>query len=277
MTADPEEVLERAGSFLQGDPLRHNVILSLLEARAAHPEPGRYWVAQVDGGVSGVVLQSPTHFMATVTPMAREVVTAVVDAIVDDGVDLPGVNGEAATAARFAGHWTERTRSAAHPVQGHRIYEVEHVVPAARTTGQLRPATSTDRDLLVTWFEDFEVEAATSRAHAASNVVDRRLRAGHLWIWDDDGAAAMVGLSDPVAGVVRVDRVYTPPPRRRRGYASGMVAAVSSSVRAQGQRCILYTDLGNASSNSIYRAIGYRAIDESLHYDFRVEPSTPVT
>ena len=33
-------------------------------------------------------------------------------------------------------------------------------------------------------------------------------------------------------------------------------------------RCILYTDLANSTSNSIYRAIGYRAVAEALKYDF---------
>jgi predicted GNAT family acetyltransferase len=270
--AVPEDVLECAGSFLHGDPVRHNVILTLLEARVVHPEPGRYWVAQVDGRVSGVALQSPTHFFATVTPMARDVVDAVVDAIVDVGAHLPGVNGEAATAARFAGRWTERTRSAAHPVEGQRIYEVENVIPAARTTGQLRSATRKDRNLLVAWFEAFEVESGASGGHAAADVVDRRLAAGHLWIWDDDVPVAMGGVSAPVAGVVRVGPVYTPPERRHRGYASGLVAAASSTARARGQRCILYTDLGNATSNSIYRAIGYRAVEEALRYEFRAKP-----
>src|SRR6478736_619166 len=93
----PEKVLECAGSFLESHPVRHNVILTLLEARVAHPESGRYWVAQVDGRVSGVAVQSPTHFFATVTPMASDVVAAVVDAIVELGADLHGVNGDAAT------------------------------------------------------------------------------------------------------------------------------------------------------------------------------------
>ncbi len=268
----PENVLERAGSFLESDPVRHNVILTLLEARVAQPEPGRYWVAQVDGRVSGVALQSPTHFFATVTPMARDVVAAVVDAIVDLDVYLPGVNGEAATAARFAGHWTECTGSAAHPVQGQRIYEVDNVVPTPLSTGRLRSATSRDRDLLVAWFEAFEVESRASGGHSAADVVERRLPAGHLWIWDNGEPVAMCGLSDPVAGVVRVGPVYTPPEARRRGHASGLVAAASSAVRARRLRSILYTDLGNATSNSIYRAIGYHAVEEVLRYDFNATP-----
>jgi predicted GNAT family acetyltransferase len=267
-TDSPAEVLERARSFLHRDPVRHNLILTVLEARVAHPDPGRYWIVRLDGDISGIALQSPTDFFATVTPMTREAVMAVVDAIVDQGVRLPGVNGEAATTAHFAGHWTERTRSAAHPIEGQRIYEVEDVIAPAQVPGALRAATSSDRDLVVTWFEEFETETGASGGHSRATIADRRLRAGHLWIWEDGAPAAIAGLSEPVAGVVRVGPVYTPRDRRSRGYASGLVAAVSRTVRANQQRCILYTDLGNPTSNAIYRAIGYRAIDEALRYTF---------
>src|SRR5262249_23168680 len=96
-TDSPQHVLDDAGPFLHSDPVRHNVILTLLEARIAYPEPGNYWIVRLDGDVVGVALQSPTDFFATFTPMALPAVVAVVDAIVDQGLRLPGGNGDAAT------------------------------------------------------------------------------------------------------------------------------------------------------------------------------------
>ena len=61
-----------------------------------------------------------------------------VEAVVDQGVTLPGVSGDAATAARFAGSWTERAKVGATPDSGQRIYEVDAVVDARPTTGRLR-------------------------------------------------------------------------------------------------------------------------------------------
>ena len=89
---------------------------------AADGEPGRCWTATDKDKVVGVVIQSPLTFPATLTPMEPHVVTAVVEAIAEMGISLPGVNGDAATAARFAGHWTERCKSAATPFQGNRLY-----------------------------------------------------------------------------------------------------------------------------------------------------------
>jgi predicted GNAT family acetyltransferase len=149
---------------------------------------------------------------------------------------------------------------------------VTDVVPPAHSDGNVRQAGNADRELLVAWFEEFEVESGASGGHTAAETVDRRLPAGHLWIWDTGEAVAMAGLSDPTMGVVRVGPVYTPRERRRRGYASGLVATVSTRVRMGGNRCILYTDLANPMSNSIYRAIGYHAIDEVLRFDFQKRP-----
>ncbi|CAN5840980.1 hypothetical protein BH23ACT1_BH23ACT1_07330 [soil metagenome] len=43
---------------------------------------------------------------------------------------------------------------------------------------------------------------------------------------------------------------------------------MSEHVLSQGLRCILYTDLGNPTSNTIYRSVGYVAVAEALRYDF---------
>jgi len=266
-TDAPGRVLDEAAGLLASDPIRNHVILTLLHNRVAYPEPGRYWVVHVEDAPAGLVFQSPLHFIATITPMLRDAATAAVDAIVDHGVRLPGVSGEAATAACFAGHWAERTKSAVSPVQGQRIYEVDRVIPAQAVPGHSRQATNDDRDSLVSWFRAFQAETGDILGDASSDV-ERRLSAGHLWVWHDEAPVALAGLSEPVGGVVRVGPVYTPPERRNRGYASALVAAVSNATRAAGLRCILYTDLGNPISNSIYRAVGYRAVAEGLRYRF---------
>ncbi len=271
-TPSPAEVLQEAGGFLQSDAVRHNLILTLLHARVANPMPGRYWVVRSDGEPVGVAFQSPVDYFATVTPMPPEAVVALVDVVVESGVVLPGVNAEAATAARFAGHWTERTRSAARPHQGQRIYEAERVAAARAVGGSLRLAATADRDLLLRWFEGFATDTGGGGSSGAAEAVDRRLPAGHLWLWDDSGPKAMAGLSAPVSGVVRVGPVYTPPELRGHGYASALVGSLSEAVLGDGNRCILYTDLANPTSNAIYRSLGYRAVAEGLIYRFG-EPS----
>ncbi len=266
-TDDAGHALATAGPYLASDPVQHNLILTLLHVRVVRPEPARYWIALLGGQPAGFVFQSPFHFVAAITAMPDPALVAVVDSIVDAGIALPGVGGEAAAAARFAGQWTERTKSAATPVMGQRIYEVRSVVPPRPVSGGLRQADSTDRELLVGWVEEFQAQTGEAPSEPVQ-VVDRRLSRGELWLWDDKGPTALVGLSEPVEGVVRIGPVYTPLGHRNRGYASSCVAEISGRALAQELRCILYTDLSNPTSNSIYRCIGYRAVAEVLRYRF---------
>ena len=99
---DPAFVLNRAGVFLSSQPVLHNLILTILHARVAQGDPGRYWMAVQREDAVGVVVQSPMTFPATLTPMEAPVTTAMANAIAEAGVALPGINGEAATAA-----WSE--------------------------------------------------------------------------------------------------------------------------------------------------------------------------
>jgi hypothetical protein len=264
---DPHLVLERAGLFLRTEPVRHNVVLTLLHARVARPEPGRYWVASRGDDVTGVVVQSPLHFHATITPMDAQTVAVMIDAMADAGVRLPGVGGEAGSTARFAGQWTERHRSAARPREGQRLYEATAVDTPEGVPGTLRSAVDGDRPQLVTWLHAFHAETGTP-AQDVDRVVEVRVAAGQWWVWDDSGPVSMAALTEPTLGVVRVQAVYTPPEQRNRGYAGVCVARLAATTLEAGHRSILYTDLGNATSNAIYRRIGYTAVSEILRYDF---------
>jgi len=264
---DPAWVLSIAREFLTSQPVLHNMIHSLLHARIAYREPGRFWVGARGDKIVAVVVQSPLNFAANLTPMDPNVAAAIVDAIADAGITLPGVSGEAATAASFAGQWTERCKSAAIPFQGQRIYEFLEWGNRAAFRGWLRKAISDDRSLMVSWIRTFHAEIGEHLADPEL-LVDRWLPAGHLWLWDNGQAMSMAVSREPVAGVVRVSGVYTPPELRRHGYATACVQELSETIRESGYRCILYTDLGNPGSNSIYRRIGYRAIAEVLRYRF---------
>lgn len=261
-------ILDNAKAFLRSKPVHNNVILTLLHARVEHFILGRYWVATDGNAVVGVVFQSPLNFRAIVTPMEPTVVHSVVDAISKAKVKLPGVGGDATTAAHFAGQWAERQKSAVVPFMGQRIYEVDEVEEPTGVKGDLRKAVPSDRERLIDWVRHSGDDTNAVRENKAEDIVDRRLLAGQLWLWDSGGPVSMAGLTSPVEGVVRVQLVYTPPENRGKGYASACVASLSKQVRDEGHRCILYTYLGNPVSNSIYRRIGYSAVAEGIQYRF---------
>lgn len=264
---NPAWVLNKAKGFLKSEPVHHNLILTLLHARIARCQPGRYWVAMDSDAVVGVVFQSPLSFRAVVTPIVSEVVPAVVDAISDAGVALPGVSGDVATAARFAGQWAEHHKSAVVPFMGQRLYEVNKVQELPAVSGHFRKAVLDDRERLLEWIRCFSVDIGEPESNPKHRV-DRQLAAEQLWVWDNVEPVSLAARTTPVEGVVRVQLVYTPSENRNRGYASACVGKLSKHIRDEGYRCILYTDLGNPTSNAVYRRIGYRAVAEGIQYRF---------
>jgi predicted GNAT family acetyltransferase len=266
-TDDPSRVLSDAHEFLASEPVLHNLILTLLHQRVEHPEPGRYWVASNDGEAIGVVFQSPTSFFATLTRMRPDAIEAMVDTIVAAGIDLPGVSGDAPTASRFAGQWTERCKSAAAPDQGQRMYELKGIEGSSNANGALRQATTKDRDLVIEWMRGFQSDTR-ELVRDPSDFVGPRLAEGQYWIWEDGEPISMASASPVIEGVSRIGSVYTPPDRRNRGYAESCVRELSQQLLSDGVRPMLYTDLANPTSNSIYRRIGYRAVAEVLRYRF---------
>ncbi len=273
-TADRPTALARAGPFLRCRPVENNLVLTLLGQRSA-PGDGRYWVACRGDQPVGFAFQSPLSFRAVLAPLdpadagGADVVAALVEAMAEDAPGLPGVASAAVTAADFAGQWAERRRVPAVPVEGQRIYRLGVLRQPSGVPGRLRPATVSDRGLLVGWATSF-LDDTESQALDAADMTDRHLGAGRLWVWEHDGrpvstAAATV----PVAGVSRVAFVYTPPADRSHGYAGACVAALSAHiVAADAATCILYTQLSNPTSNAIYRRLGYEPMMEGLVYRF---------
>lgn len=265
---DAGSVLEQAGAYLRAEPIRHNLLLTLLSARAASGDPGRYWVVTDDGGaVAGTAFQSPLDFAVALSAMTPEAAQAAAEAVASGKGEVPGVNGEAAPAAAFAGRWTECSNTAATVVGGQRIYEARTVTPPAGVAGNLRLAAPDDRPQVVAWMAGFQSEVGERGEPEAA--VDIRMASDLLWVWDTaDGAVSMAAVTRPVEGVTRVQAVYTPADRRGHGYAAACVAALTQQELDRGHRVCLYTDLGNATSNGVYRRIGYVAVAEALRYRF---------
>lgn len=265
-TASAAEVIERAATYLSARPVEHNLVLTLLHERAARPQPGRYWIAREGTTVVGVGFQSPLDFAVTLTPMPPGAARAIAEAASSAGVQLPGVSGEAGTAATFAGHWTEVHKTAAHPLSGQRLYRLGDLHLPEGVSGQLRPADESDLSLVGTFvreFLDFIGETGFD-----SEVVTRRVEGGQAWLWEDDEPVCLALHSVPIEGVTRIQTVYTPASLRRRGYAGACVGYLSKRLRAAGHECVLYTDLGNPTPNSVYRRLGYDAVVEVLRYRF---------
>lgn len=67
----------------------------------------------------------------------------------------------------------------------------------------------------------------------------------------------------------RVGSVYTPPRQRGRGYGSAVTATVSQWALVNGATdVLLFADLANSTSNSIYQKLGYVRVLDAVEHRF---------
>ena len=262
--ADAVEARARAATFLTARPVEHNLLLTILEQSIEHSLGGTFWLVVDGSDVVGFALQSPPGMGAVLAPMDVGVCHLLAESIT---IPLWRAVGDAATAAAFAGRFSECASSAVKDIHGQRLYKLDRVASAVTTPGSLRLATPADRPTLIEWARAFveELELVPENSEA---VVDQRIERQQLWVWDHNGPVSMASASIPAAGVTRVQHVYTPLKLRGNGFATACVEGMSREQLARGLRCVLYTDLGNPTSNAIYRRIGYEAVAEILGYQF---------
>lgn len=103
------------------------------------------------------------------------------------------------------------------------------------------------------------------------DLVGLRIAAGNLLVWEDsERIVSMAAVTAAQSGVSRVQLVFTPPELRRRGYASACVAALTAAELAvPGRRCMLYADLANPTSNTVYQSTGYRRVGVTVDLLFQ--------
>ena len=281
-------VLQDAGHFanlctgwLPLDPFSTNVIgVQLGDVLGGVRRQGveDIWIVALDGTrVVGVAMHTPPYhlFLPRLPPGVASQIALI---LVTIGRVVDGVNGEASAVAEFVRAWSDRTGGSSSLVTAQRMYRLARLVAPASTPGRAQLAGADERDLLIDWLTRFHAEATPGRAgEGMASMVDRRLGASQLWLWwDRDVPMSVAGHSVPASGVARVGPVYTPPGHRRCGYGAAVTAAVTdAALRSGAEHVVLYTDLANPTSNSIYQAIGYVADHQAEDHKLLTNEGSP--
>ncbi|SNT57413.1 Predicted acetyltransferase, GNAT family [Asanoa hainanensis] len=262
-TSDVDEFHAVAGAALRARPVENTLLLTIAAK-----------VADTGGGVPG---GSPPAFgwhtdgSAFVWTPPRALLiggSATVAASTELAElldDVPGVNSTDEAARAFADAWCRRTGVTARPGLRSRLYRLGELVPPV-VAGRARVAGAGDRDLLVAWLTTCAEELHEPLA-SPGRAADLGVRDGAYGLWEVDGTpVALAGRRRPAGGVVRIGPVYTPRQHRGRGYGSAVTAAVSAWSLPH--EVVLFTDLSNPTSNSIYTKIGYRPVEDRQLFEF---------
>jgi RimJ/RimL family protein N-acetyltransferase len=270
-TTDPAEAKTWFGELIEREPVSLSVIGSVTDALIADPtrfENPRWWAGREHDAVVAAYMHTPPHALhigLSTVEQARGLAAHLAAA----AYQPPAVGGVREAAEGFADAWTRLTGIHATTVMELGAFDL----PARprmpfEVRGRHRLAGADDLDLVDGWAHDFHVEALPEGpaqvASLAPHVTDGRVA---LWVVDDE-PVSMAYASLANGGVTRISGVWTSPTLRGNGYASAVVAALSNDRMDHGERCMLYTDLANPTSNAIYQALGYRRIGDSVTIRF---------
>jgi len=240
-------------------------------------DPANWLMATVSDakGIRLTALMTPPHnitLYATDNIIDSRALDCLVDALQD--YEIPGVTTEKALAESFAQKYTAKKGLTYETDMSQRIYELREVNPAIRQFGTLRLLGERDMHFFPYWLEAFHAAHTYGNTEMSipqdAELYRYRLSAKKLYVLEDNGRpVSMAGYTRKMQTAIGVAFVYTPPYFRGRGYASSCVAQLSQLALDNGfTRCVLYTDLANPTSNSIYQKIGYEPICDSLMLKF---------
>jgi uncharacterized protein len=272
---DADAFLADASPLLLADEARHNLILgiagTLRTSQDLYPRR-RFWVVGDGGETVAAALQTAPHNLVLARPRHESALESLAHGIDEE---LPGVTGARPEVDAFAALWSRRHGVAPRIERKMGLYALERVQPTPEAPGRSRRAAEADMPLLLDWLRAFGAEVLNEGDPDRDNpgqLVEHRLtspEAGFL-LWEDGGEpVSLAGWGGPTPNGIRVGPVYTPPHLRGRGYATALVAELSTSLLEQGRSfCFLFTDLANPTSNAIYERIGYVRVCESAMVSF---------
>ena len=203
---------------------------------------------------------------------SNEAISCLVEGIMKNDVPMPGVITENKLGMAFAKTYSEATGKEYRINKNMRQYVLTDVNPEISITGKLRLSRKEDMAFLPYWKEGFQHDCFSHPAVPKSDPEPYHylINTGRLYIMENDGIpVSMAMINREMQNVCGVSNVYTPPYFRGKGYASSCVAELSRIILKKGYKsCVLYTDLDNPTSNSIYQKIGYKPICDSCEILF---------
>ncbi|MCP2092712.1 MULTISPECIES: GNAT family N-acetyltransferase [Actinosynnema] len=275
---DPAGFWAVAGDFFRADPVRHTVPIAVVEQCLRQPErPSVVCVTVHDDGqlVAAAVRTPPwgVNLSGVPAPWAD----LVAQAYAERG-DLPGAGGPREHVEAFVLSWSVRTGASAYQAKELRLFRLDALTPPD-VPGEVAVADESDFDLLVGWRARYAVEIGEADLHdeeAAAKAIRHRAAAGYTdLLWRHGGEpVSWAAVNPPRAGMSRVGPVYTPVEHRAHGYASAITSAASAWALDRGaEHVLLFTDLANPTTNSIYPGLGYEPVQDAV--DFVFSPRRP--
>jgi predicted GNAT family acetyltransferase len=270
-----ESFLEKAGEFLNRESGVHSFLLSLAQKYRDSGKSVHFAARALDqsGKLKVAGIQTESNRPMIISNAPAEDTSAFAELLSNHLEALPGINGPAPGIDAFAETWKAKKRCQLKLIMNLRLFELDKVKEPQKAPGFFRPAEASDEEVLFKWLVAFHNEAVPHDPISSPEDRYRSIRDGtkkqQWFVWEDSGVCVcLLGSMRETDKERWIAPVYTPPELRGRGYASSLVAAVSQRIVDSGKKGMLFTDLANPTSNSIYSTVGYQPIIDFKQINF---------
>lgn len=275
-TEHAQDFLDAAGPLLRADAASNTVLMTAAASVAAGgpaffgDEPPLFgWWVSAGGPVDGAFIHTPPY-PAQLSALPVTAVQPLVELLADSERRLAGVSAGGPLAEAFAAAWCARRDAIAELELRLRLYRLAALhAPEPAPPGGAEVATAADGALVHDWIEAFGRE--TGASIGTGQTLDRRLEDSLLTLWRDASgtAVALAGYSREVDGARRIAPVYTAVEHRNRGYGAAVTAAACRRALDGGtSQLLLYADIDNPTSNTLYRRLGFEPVEDRIALRF---------
>jgi GNAT superfamily N-acetyltransferase len=277
LSSDVDAFLAAAGDAMRARPADHTLLLTISESLRLRG-PDAYGVEaplfgwhRTGGEVDGTLLHTPPYPLI-LGSAPESAVPGLVTALGDR--ELTGLNAPERLGPRFAAARGVPMRVK----RRERLYRLGTLTPPPEPPpGRAVVATPELRDRLIEFYLGFTADTHEP-SEGIEGLIDDRLSHRGIMVWEtpEGEPAGMASANRMVAEMVRIGPVYTPPAHRRRGIGAAVTAALSRAALDAGAReVLLFTDLSNPSTNSLYQRLGYAPVGDRVSLE--LPPAGPAT
>lgn len=234
-------------------------------------------------GVSvGFAIQTPPHNLILSHPLSKEAQKILINFIKEEQIILPGLMAPKKQAQEFIQEWRKVFSQKDELRMQQRLYKLSAVfLPPLEINEKFILAQKNHLELILEWTYCFIKEVVEKslkedrKTFFSKNerLIEDALQEGqYYFLTKDNTEVAMARTPGRTSSGRLINYVYTPKEQRKKGYATRCVAHLSQEILNQGyQKCFLFTDLSNPTSNSIYKKIGYQEVEDFNLYKFLTE------
>ncbi|MBN2157001.1 MAG: GNAT family N-acetyltransferase [Candidatus Lokiarchaeota archaeon] len=267
--SDPIVFVSTVKTYLHEHPIENNLIIGILNQIVKDPltyGPTSPILTEIRNQGKIVLVATRTPPWNTILSYTENLkaVGFLATELMKKDPKTPGILGPKLAVQRFIQTWTESKNIKVELSMNERIYKITEVNPDTLGNHEIIPARYKHKKLVRRWGYAFIQESMPetpqdqikrSLTRAVKDIKEKR-----IFLLLDNGKPVSMARDIAMENCGRVNYVYTPPELRRRGYATECVAKLTQKLLDEYDYCVLFTDLSNPTSNSIYQKIGYRPV-----------------